>query len=103
MPDFVTRQTPDGVILYASPSCRQRLGYESDELEGTMLTDHVHPSDSDGLAAGEGPRTVTQRLRRRDGSYIWCETISWPVHHPEAGDIVELVAVARDADWRRQV
>ena len=91
MPDFVSRQTPAGVYLYASPACRDLLGYEPAELEGTSSYDYVHPADFGVVAATSEAqltgsadiRTVRHRMRRKDGSFVWCvnswETVCAPM------------------------
>lgn len=41
--DFLHILTPDGRILYVSPSGRHLTGYDPDELIGKFIVDFIHP------------------------------------------------------------
>ena len=61
-------------------------------------------SSHDAQLAGDRHMTnVTYRIRRRDGAYSWCETVTWAMREPDTGDIRELRAVTRDVSGRMQV
>jgi PAS domain S-box-containing protein len=45
LPDFMHVLTPDGRILYASPSCKAVTGFERTELEGRFVSSFIHPDD----------------------------------------------------------
>jgi len=61
--DFLHILTPDGRILYVSPSVKALTGYESSELVGKFISDFVHPDDSaifirefnEAIATGHAP------------------------------------------------
>ncbi len=67
------------MVQYSSPSLKQVLGYEPDELAGQNVFLFVHPADLASARQGfaqalQDPKlAVTQeaRFRRRDGS--WCD------------------------------
>ena len=108
--DLISRHSPEGIYLYASPASRLLLGYEPEELVGNSLSEFIHIDDS--LAVREAHEnilknadiyTVSYRIRRQDGSYIWFETTSHKIHHPETGIITEIVCVSRDITQRKQV
>ena len=42
--DMITRHSPEGVFLYASPACRSLLGYEPEELIGNQLPRFIYLS-----------------------------------------------------------
>jgi hypothetical protein len=44
--DFLHILTPDGRIVYMSPSGKQLTGYPSEELVGKFIVDFIHPDDS---------------------------------------------------------
>jgi PAS domain S-box-containing protein len=108
--DMISRHTTEGVYLYASPASRTLLGYEPEELVGSSAYEFFHPED---LAAVEKSHTtilevpdiytVSYRIRRKDGSYIWFETTSRSVRDPDSGNVVELMAVSRDITDRKRV
>jgi diguanylate cyclase (GGDEF)-like protein/PAS domain S-box-containing protein len=57
-------------LKFATPAFHRRLGYDSDELLGTCLLDHVHPDDREQGAAEGAHRW---RVRHHDGSWIETE------------------------------
>ena len=95
--DLISRQTSDGIYLFASAACRHLLGYEPEELVGISVYDLFHPEDRqlDRTQQSEG-HTFTHRLRHKNGSYIWFETTCQKINHPETGKLIELVTVSRD-------
>jgi PAS domain S-box-containing protein len=85
------------------------LGYEPEELVGRhALLDLAHPDDvaeqkqvlarflQQGRTSGSPLR---RRLRRKDGSYVWLETIT-NIERDEEGRIVEVQSWARDVSSR---
>ncbi|MBW4497383.1 MAG: PAS domain S-box protein [Oscillatoria princeps RMCB-10] len=107
--DLISRHTPNGVYLYASPACRRLLGYEPEELLGHSVEEFLHPADAAALkqtlrAVGNLPDTYTlsHRHLRKDGSYIWFETTYRQVRHPERQDKLEIIEVSRDITERKQ-
>jgi PAS domain S-box-containing protein len=80
MQDTYYRTDRTGRIVIASPSCRDLLRYEADELVGTALADlYVFPEDRERflatLADGGGRiRQYRTLLRRKDGRHIWVST-----------------------------
>jgi PAS domain S-box-containing protein len=107
--DIISRTDSRGRCIYISPSCRDVLGYEPEELVGKhALVDLAHPDDRSeqqqvlarfvqkGLTSGSPLR---RRLRRKDGSYVWLETIT-NIERDEEGRIVEVQSWARDITSR---
>jgi PAS domain S-box-containing protein len=108
--DMISRHTPEGVYLYASPMARPLLGYEPRELVGRSAYDFFHPDDLAGIRQShqtilEQPiiYSISYRMRRKDGRYVWVETNSKTVRHPDTGQINEIVAITRDITDRKQV
>jgi PAS domain S-box-containing protein len=101
--DMVTRHALDGPTLYSSPAAQRLLGYAPDELPD--LDQLIHPDDLQRvrdrhaeLEPGE-VMTVTYRLRRRDGTWLFAETTSHLVTDSPSGD-PEIVATTRDITAR---
>ncbi|KAJ9629494.1 white collar 2 type of transcription factor [Taxawa tesnikishii (nom. ined.)] len=44
--DFLHILTPDGRLLYVSPSCKNITGYDPQSLIGKFIGEYVHPDDS---------------------------------------------------------
>ncbi|MBM4257843.1 MAG: PAS domain S-box protein [Deltaproteobacteria bacterium] len=107
--DFISRHNPaDAVNLYVSPSSKQLLGYEPEEMIGRSFLDWVHPDDCVTMAAAVAkiirtPDTglVTFRVRRKDGEYIWLESTTRGVRDPQTGKVNEIIGSARDVTERK--
>lgn len=107
--DMISRHTLDGTYVFVSPACRALTGYEPEELVGHSAYQFFHPDDVEQIvgthsAILERPETdtISYRLRRKDGTYIWFETTSRAVRTPDTGQIEELIAVSRDITERKQ-
>ncbi|MEB3213257.1 MAG: diguanylate cyclase, partial [Leptolyngbyaceae bacterium] len=80
--DLVCLHDSSGRFLYLSPSCQSLLGYEPQELVGAHPYRYCHPGDrpltrlqfQESLAEGTSSPLV-YRARRKDGEYIWLETL----------------------------
>jgi diguanylate cyclase (GGDEF)-like protein/PAS domain S-box-containing protein len=80
--DVISIITPEGHLLYQSPSVHQIFGYEADGLIGQELKNLVHPDDVEqvaaeirGVADDPGSTHVCEcRLRHADGSWRHTET-----------------------------
>ena len=107
--DMISKHRPDGHYSYVSAACRQLLGYEPAELLGQNAYDYYHPEDLAAIRESHPSTTeplciptVAYRVRRKDGQYIWFETVSKPVRDPESGSILKIIAVSRDITVRRR-
>ena len=94
---------------YASPACRQIVGYEPEELIGEPLVAFWHPDDRPqldmlaraALVDGAEVPTAEYRVRRKDGTYTWLES-AVRVVRDEAGDVTEVQSRSRDVSARRE-
>jgi diguanylate cyclase (GGDEF)-like protein/PAS domain S-box-containing protein len=107
--DLISRSTPAGLLIYASDASRRLLGYEPTELVGHSIYDYIDPQDAEEvrqlskLIHGSHPMTFSYRVRRKDGSLTWFETMSRGVHDPATDRMVEIVSVSRDVSERKRV
>ena len=72
--DLVSELTPDGVVLYASGSHENVLGFHPKQLVGSRVLDFLHPEDAERVAAAmqAGPdERMRGRFRVRDGEGTW--------------------------------
>jgi PAS domain S-box-containing protein len=103
--DLVSRTDASARCIYMSPSCRAILGYEPDELVGSLaLVNLAHPEDrarreqvrerfvAEGRTSGS---PVRMRVRRKDGTYVWLETLTH-IERDAESRIVEVQSWARD-------
>ncbi|MCJ1389039.1 blue light receptor [Xylographa bjoerkii] len=83
--DFLHILTPDGRILYISPSGKPLTGYDQSELVGKFIGDFIHPDDNvifvrefnESIASGN-PLRFFYRFRKADGSYVIFESHGHP-------------------------
>jgi PAS domain S-box-containing protein len=95
-PDAITVVNVRKVILYMSSSITSLLGYEPRELVGRNCLELVHPEDHDAvnraletaLLDPQKPVKWDSRVRGRDGSYSWIETVSSLLNDLEVRGIV---------------
>jgi len=107
MLDMVALTDMEGNFLFAGKS-HEILGYDPGLLIGKNAMDFVHPEDlpriqkefTEFVASGY-LRTVEYRYRRKDGSYIWLETIG-NVIKDEDGIPQKIVFSSRVINERKQ-
>lgn len=108
--DMISRYSPEGTLFYASPACRKLLGYEPEDLVGQKIFRYIHPHDRAEVRAlqakilnGSEDSTITCRLQRKDGSYIWVETTSRRLSGPtdKGGGPKEIISVTRNVTERK--
>ncbi|TSA82049.1 PAS domain S-box protein [Deinococcus detaillensis] len=108
--DLVRQYALDGSVIYASPTAQDLLGYNSEDLLGPDPLHHVHEEDLPALEQAFQRRFTAAfehekfeyRLRRRDGTYVWVETVFKAVRDPETQAITAFVDTSRDIDQRKQ-
>ncbi|MEG4091765.1 response regulator [Microcoleus sp. Pol12B4] len=107
--DMITRHDPKGVFIYVSPASRALLGYEPSELIGRVPNDYFHPDDLETIAKAHWKvlalpvtYTVSYRIRRKDGKYIWFETTGRTISDPQTGEVQEIIGISRDISVRKQ-
>ena len=106
--DLISRHTPDGRFLDASPASWTLLGYWPEQLRGSSVRRLLHRQDRRLLRLAaqaleqDGYHTMTMRLRHRQGHYLWFETASRAIRETYTGAVVEVVSVSRDITLRVQ-
>lgn len=107
--DLISRHTPDGRFLDASPASWTLLGYWPETLRGTLAQRLFHGTDMklalrqarDALQL-DGYHTMTYRIRHQAGHYLWFETASRAIRETYTGAVVEVISVSRDITARIQ-
>ena len=107
--DIIMRAGPQGIISYASPSCRL-LGFEPEQAIGRSTLDFVASEDRERVSAtlqqlfsGEEPDPTLDRefrVRGTDGREFWLEGRP-SVLRDESGSPVEFVTAFRDVTERK--
>ena len=101
--DLIIRYDRDRMRTFVSPAVRDMAGYEPEELLGRQVYELNHPDDRDRAirtfnSIGPDHRTdkLIFRVRRKDGEYLWTETLYR--YLPEDGGVI---AVSRDITARK--
>ncbi|HXB06790.1 MAG TPA: response regulator [Puia sp.] len=104
--DIISVHAIDGTIWYLSPSVTTVLGYEVDDIIGRSFEQYVHPDDRHKfLPADQVPQftgkdlaesiiIVRYRILRKDGVYIWLESIVKPITDDD--ELVKLICTSRN-------
>jgi PAS domain S-box-containing protein len=107
--DVICRHKPDGTLIYVSPAMERVLGYQPNELIGRSAEAFCDPEElthlRDVLRALKQPgvsRSVTYRVRHKDGRTMWFETASRSIGHPATRQVEEIISVSRDVTIRRE-
>ena len=104
--DLVAVLTPEGLVRYASPSCKLVLGYPQEEWVGVNLLSYIHPDDQTAIHAAfsHALRNLGSaqkdefRCLHHDGSWRVLETICTGSRN-ESGEF-GLILSARDVSER---
>ncbi|MBB6452336.1 two-component system sporulation sensor kinase A [Salirhabdus euzebyi] len=104
--DIISEHDMEGRILYLSPSIKEVLGFDSEELFHLTPCDFIHKDDLNRvrycyakiLHTGE-TSTVRYRLMDKDKKYIWVETRKKLVLYKKEKKII---AITRDVDEQIQ-
>ena len=104
--DMITLIDPRGLVLFASPSWADVLGYPPDLLTGTSALELVHPDDLQTAEAaiaaclsGGRASVAAVRLRHLDGSWKVLEGVVSGIHD-ETGETTMILATSRDVSKR---
>ncbi|MBP1154737.1 MULTISPECIES: GGDEF domain-containing protein [unclassified Paenibacillus] len=107
--DMISKHDMSGNFLYVSPACRKLTGYEPEELIGRTAYELFHPDDMASLLQGQAGLEksselafTSYRVRRKDGSYVWFETIG-SILPDDNGEFKEVLCTSRDVSSRKNL
>lgn len=103
--DFIYITSAKGRIEYVSPSIRTVLGYEPEEMIGSICYDYWHPHDvfefESSCSTIEADRsTYSRRVKHKNGHYVWLET-SISIEKNEHGHMIHAIGISRDITDRK--
>ncbi|WP_027681684.1 sensor domain-containing diguanylate cyclase [Rhizobium leguminosarum] len=109
--DMVFQLDGDLVRRYVSPSCRDILGYEPEELIGEKPMSMAHPEDApsvklafQSMLEGRVDRhSIINRIRHRDGHWIWVEAYFKTLKDPQTGKASGIIGTLRDVSARKAI
>ncbi|AJY74038.1 PAS domain S-box protein [Paenibacillus beijingensis] len=101
--DIISYITPDGITRYISPSVRDLLGYEPEELIGRTSVELHHPEDLERIKSGthSDQHLFTYRVRHKNGNYIWFETTT-KIIRDDQGNVQKVLGIGRDITERKK-
>lgn len=105
--DVITIIDADGIIRYESPAILPLLGYAQDELNGVNAFDLIHPEDvplaretlQDALRRDDFTQPVEVRVKHRDGTWRWLESIG---RHMVGSSVGAVIVTSRDITLQRR-
>lgn len=105
MMDFIYYVNGEGTFEYISPSVKELLGYDVEDILGKKdieLINIAHPDDIGTIINGLQtaietlkPKRIQHRYKHKNGDYIWVETIGNPLSN-EKGEFSGAVYITRD-------
>ncbi len=106
--DVVSLYSPDGRLVYISPSCERVLGFLPEEMPRMTPFATVHPQDIDRLQRhfnqllrGEPVASIQVRMLHKTGRHLWLEMM-WRSVLDNAGQVVQLQVSSRDITDSKQ-
>jgi PAS domain S-box-containing protein len=101
--DLVSLTDLEGKLLYVSPNVREMLGFAPEELVGVNEIELVHHADrvAVGKQLGKDGRTrLRYRARRKDGGWMWVESLTRPIYGHDRFEANGFVSSTRDINDR---
>jgi PAS domain S-box-containing protein len=106
--DMILMLRFDGTCTYVSPALGTMLGFDHEHLLNRPYETLFHPEDAELLRhvlgrhlQKQAENLFTHRLRREDGTYVWCETTTRTIWGIEGQQPGSLIAITRDISKRR--
>lgn len=94
---------------YVSPACCEILGWRPEELLDKSPIDMIHPDDAQRVEAvygealaGRERASVTNRIRHRNGQWVWVEAELRLIRNPATGRAEGILGALRDVTKRKQ-
>lgn len=107
--DMICRHKPEGDFLYVSPAVKRLLGYKPDELVGESPYELIHEDDQKKVAEVHHSilddrviNPITYRMRKKNGDWLWVESVSKAIQNPKSGNIEEIQSATRNIQERKQ-
>lgn len=79
--DVISRHTPDGTYLYASPASKSSMGYNPDDLIGKNIFRLIHHDDQAKIRKiftrrreNMNNKPIVYRIKKKEGEFRWFET-----------------------------
>jgi PAS domain S-box-containing protein len=101
--DIISRHTPDGSYLYASPASQLTIGYDPEELVGKSIYKLIHHDDHGKIKKAltrrrenVNSKPVVYRVKRKEGEFRWFESNIRLIMDEQTRIISEVQLASRD-------
>jgi PAS domain S-box-containing protein len=104
--DIISRHTPDGTCLYASPASKTLTGYDAEEFTGKNIYKLIHRDDHIKLKRAftrrrdDNIKPIVYRIKRKEGEYRWFESNIRLIIDSQTRIISEVQLASRDVTSR---
>lgn len=109
MLDIICQTNMEGVLEYISPSIKNVLGYDIEDLLGRSIFEFVHPDDMDEVMTNFKKITHTLlqgkeelRYRHAEGYYLWLDVVG-NILFDSNGQPIGVTLCARDITERKRI
>jgi len=108
--DIISVHAADGTMWYLSPSVITVLGYEVEDIIGRSAFQYIHPDDRHKFFPTAQTKSrltdsesiiIRYRILKKDGSYIWLETIVKPII--DDNEVIKLICTSRNINDQKAV
>lgn len=107
--DMISLFSPMNKLIYISPASKRIIGYEPSEIIGRTLIEFFYSDDIDSseiinnnmLNHAKEVYSLTHRLCRKDGTYVWAESYIRPIYDTKTGNLLEIQSSTRDISKRK--
>ncbi|HLB43052.1 MAG TPA: PAS domain S-box protein [Gammaproteobacteria bacterium] len=101
--DVISRHTPDGMCLYASPASKSAMGYPPDDLIGKNIYKLIHYDDHPKIKKvftckreNATNKPIIYRLKKKEGEFRWFESNIRLIMDEQTKIINEIQLASRD-------
>lgn len=105
--DVISRHSPDGTYLYASPASRSAMGYNPDDLIGKNIHKLIHHDDQAKIKKAfsrhrenMNNKPIVYRIKKKEGEYRWFESNIRIILDEQTRIISEIQLASRDITAR---
>lgn len=105
--DVISLHNLSGDFLYASPAIFELSGFQPTEVLGKKLVNFFHVDDVvkmktqlESILINEKKLRFEYRFLKKDGTYIWIESVGKLIYDSVTNEPIEIIAVTRDATER---
>jgi PAS domain S-box-containing protein len=109
-PDIYIIMDSNGTVIDINQRCLSQLGYKTNEIVGTPISNYIHPDDLANAGrvmsyiqrTGEPPKNIELRLIHKSGQPLWVST-EFALFKTNEGNVQSIRVVCRDITKRKRL